>query len=55
MYAQFMTNNFVALFTRVRESYSDFGEDRIIQSVFGDDKGLYLDIGVGHPVIGSNT
>jgi FkbM family methyltransferase len=55
MSSQFMTNNFTALFARVKESYSDFGEDRIIQQVFGDYKGLYLDIGAGHPIIGSNT
>jgi len=55
MSIQFTTNNLTALFARVKESYSDFGEDRIIQQVFGDYKGFYLDIGAGHPIIGSNT
>jgi FkbM family methyltransferase len=55
MQIQFMINNLTALFARVKESYSDFGEDQIIQRVFGDYKGSYLDIGAGHPIIGSNT
>ena len=55
MLIQFMINNLTALFARVKGSYSDFGEDQIIQRVFGDYKGLHLDIGAGHPVIGSNT
>ena len=55
MLIQFMINNLTALFARVKGSYSDFGEDQIIQRVFGDYKGSYLDIGAGHPIIGSNT
>lgn len=38
-----------------RESYSQFGEDAVLQSILPDECGFYIDIGSGHPVIGSNT
>jgi len=36
-------------------SYSQFGEDAIVNSLVGDGQGVYLDIGAGHPVTYSNT
>ena len=36
-------------------SYSQFGEDAILNSLVGDRQGVYLDIGAGHPVTYSNT
>lgn len=55
MYFGFIVNNFAALLAKGRDSYSDFGEDQIIEKVLGKDKGSYLDIGAGHPIIGRNT
>ena len=55
MYFGFIVNNFAALLTKDRESYSDFGEDQIIKTILSECKGSYLDIGAGHPIIGSNT
>jgi FkbM family methyltransferase len=37
------------------EFYSQFGEDAILKKYLKEDKGFYLDIGSGDPVIGSNT
>ena len=37
-------------------SYSQFGEDRVIDSFFGPlEKGIYVDIGCNHPISYSNT
>lgn len=37
-------------------SYSQFGEDRIIEAFFGTQgKGIYVDIGCNHPISYSNT
>lgn len=37
-------------------SYSQFGEDRIIESCFvGQEHGVYVDVGCNHPVMYSNT
>lgn len=38
-----------------RLSYSQFGEDAVLQSFISDLPGFYIDIGSGHPVVGSNT
>jgi hypothetical protein len=37
------------------KSYSQFGEDVILQKYLQENKGFYLDIGSGDPVRGSNT
>ena len=37
------------------KSYSQFGEDIILQKYLQENKGFYLDIGSGDPVRGSNT
>lgn len=55
MYTKFVMNNLAATLARNTASYSDFGEDLIIKKVFGSGTGSYLDIGAGHPIIGSNT
>jgi len=55
MYFRFILNNSAALLTKESESYSDFGEDQIIEKILSKRKGSYLDIGAGHPIIGSNT
>lgn len=40
----------------VRVSYSQFGEDAVIQAIFAKhSSGVYLDIGAYHPVLYSNT
>lgn len=39
----------------VRSSYSQSGEDLIIQQILGRAPEFYVDIGCGHPVSGSNT
>lgn len=36
-------------------SYSQFGEDAILQALLPNQNGFYIDIGSGHPVNGSNT
>ena len=38
-----------------KKYYSETGEDITINEVFNNQIGTYLDIGSGHPVIGSNT
>lgn len=55
MSTKFVVNNFTALLTKKRASYSDFGEDQIIEKILGKYNGAYLDIGAGHPIIGSNS
>jgi len=37
------------------KTYSQFGEDAVLQSLIPNVLGCYVDIGSGHPVIGSNT
>lgn len=39
----------------VQESYSQFGEDLIVQSFCKDTQGTYIDVGTYHPVLYSNT
>ena len=39
----------------VRKSYSQFGEDLIVQSLCKDTHGTYVDVGTYHPVLYSNT
>lgn len=39
----------------MRESYSQDGEDLISQRILDANRGMYLDIGSGHPVFHSNT
>jgi FkbM family methyltransferase len=38
-----------------RYVYSQFGEDVFLMNFFGTTTGQYVDVGSGHPVIGSNT
>jgi FkbM family methyltransferase len=38
-----------------KKYYSETGEDVLLDEVFDSQIGTYLDIGSGHPVIGSNT
>lgn len=37
------------------KSYSQFGEDIVLQHLLPDQVGTYLDIGSGHPIVGSNS
>lgn len=37
------------------KSYSQFGEDIVLQHLLPDQVGTYIDIGSGHPIVGSNT
>ena len=39
----------------IRLSFSQYGEDVLIQQILGKDDGIYLDIGANHPVRFSNT
>lgn len=39
----------------VRKSYSQFGEDLIVQSLSKDTRGTYIDVGTYHPILYSNT
>jgi FkbM family methyltransferase len=36
-------------------SYGQFGEDAMLQSLLPTTTGFYIDIGSGHPILGSNT
>lgn len=45
----------LAIHTKPRSSYSQLGEDAILQANLPDQVGFYVDIGSGHPVEGSNT
>jgi len=44
-----------AMSTAPRLSYSQLGEDAVLQSFLPQGQGFYVDIGSGHPVEGSNT
>lgn len=55
MWLKFLYENFVALLRKSKISYSDFNEDLILAGIFGSSIGSYVDVGAGHPVIGSNT
>lgn len=37
------------------KSYSQFGEDSVLQYLLTGEPGTYIDIGSGHPISGSNT
>lgn len=37
------------------QSFSQFGEDAILEKYLPESSGRYLDIGSGHPILGSNT
>jgi len=55
-----MVNQLVMFLRNLKHSkgkkyYSETGEDITISEVFNNQIGTYLDIGSGHPVIGSNT
>lgn len=39
----------------MRISYSQFGEDAIVQTLLKQPKGVYVDVGAYHPVLYSNT
>ena len=51
----FLINNIKPIFKKSRRSYSDYGEDLIIEKFINSNTGSYIDIGAGHPIIGSNT
>jgi FkbM family methyltransferase len=53
----FFRSNIVALAKKFQsiQGYSDFGEDKIIEKLAPLGSITYLDIGAGHPIIGSNT
>jgi len=51
----FLKINVTRLFAVKKNSYSDFGEDLIVEKLMKSEMGSYVDIGAGHPVIGSNT
>ncbi len=36
-------------------SYSQFGEDRLLRTLFPESNGTYIDVGAGEPASGSNT
>ena len=55
MWLKFLYENFVALLRKSKVSYSDFNEDLILEGIFGSLTGSYVDVGAGHPVIGSNS
>ena len=55
MWLKFLYNNCVALLGKRKVSYSDFSEDLILESIFEGLTGSYVDVGAGHPVIGSNS
>ena len=55
MWYKFLYFNFSALVGRSKVSYSDFNEDLIVENIFEGQIGSYIDVGAGHPVIGSNT
>lgn len=44
-----------AINAKPRFSYSQLGEDAILQANLSDQAGFYVDIGSGHPTEGSNT
>ena len=48
-------NRRLAIRTKPRFSYSQLGEDAILQANLPDQIGFYVDIGSGHPTEGSNT
>lgn len=55
-----MVNRICILLKNLKHSqgkkyYSETGEDIILSELFNNQLGTYLDIGSGHPVIGSNT
>jgi FkbM family methyltransferase len=55
MYLSFLFNNLKPFFNNGEVSYSDFNEDIIIEEMLDTKNLSYVDIGAGHPIIGSNT
>ncbi len=55
MYLSFLFNNLKPFFNNGGISYSDFNEDIIIEKMLDTKNLSYVDIGAGHPIIGSNT
>jgi FkbM family methyltransferase len=55
MYVYFLINNLKPFYHRDKDSYSDFKEDILIYDILGSKDLSYVDIGAGHPIIGSNT
>jgi FkbM family methyltransferase len=51
----FFINNLKPIFYVNMKSYSEFGEDLIIEKLMNSNIGGYIDIGAGHPIIGNNT
>ena len=50
----FLVNNLKHIFYGTK-TYSDFGEDLFIEKLMCSKDGSYIDIGAGHPIIGSNS
>jgi FkbM family methyltransferase len=50
----FTVNNLKPIFYGTK-TYSDFGEDLFIEKLMCSKDGSYIDIGAGHPIIGSNS
>ena len=50
----FLVNNLKPIFYGTK-TYSDFGEDLFIEKLMCSKDGSYIDIGAGHPIIGSNS
>jgi hypothetical protein len=55
MRAKFLMNNIIKLFYSNKYSYSEYNEDILVENLFSFETGSYVDIGAGHPTIGSNT
>ena len=51
----YIKNNYLGVFFIKKKTYSQFGEDLIIDSFFGEYVGKYVDIGCYHPIKYSNT
>jgi hypothetical protein len=55
MYVYFLITNLKPFFQRAKGGYSDFNEDIFIYEILRNKNLSYIDIGAGHPIIGSNT
>ena len=51
----FTVSNLKPIFYYTKKTYSEFGEDLIIEKLMCSKDGSYIDIGAGHPMIGSNS
>lgn len=55
MRAKFLINSIIQLAYSNKYSYSEYNEDNLVEALFSNEIGSYVDIGAGHPTIGSNT